>query len=385
MPTFRAVILRHHIRDNCAKIKILVTHHSVRRYIDTGISCSLDDVTRRLKIKSPSVIDACNEIISLYRQKVNNNILKVQDMSADDLVTYLISDADIDFLAYSQSHIDNLIACGRVGAARNRTTAINALKTFSGNVYFKDITVKFLTDFERNLKANSRSVSLYLGEIRTIYNEIKRLHEFSYSPFDKYKIPSQPVAKHRALSVETLRDIFSVKAEHSRERLALDCVKLSFCLIGMNSVDLYTCSIYKDGYITYYRAKTTSRRSDMAEFKVKVQPQIEGLVQMYLDLSGVRVFNFYQRYSDFRSFNKAINIGLKSIMKGLTFYNFRHSWATIAVNLVGIDKWTVHAALNHVDGAMRITDGYIQKDFEFIDLANKKVLDYVIQGPACEH
>lgn len=27
----------------------------------------------------------------------------------------------------------------------------------------------------------------------------------------------------------------------------------------------------------------------------------------------------------------------------------QHSWATIALNKVGIDKYTVHAALNHVD------------------------------------
>ena len=78
---------------------------------------------------------------------------------------------------------------------------------------------------------------------------------------------------------------------------------------------------------------------------------------------------------------KIINEGLKEIGKeigveGLTFYAARHSWATIArSSAVGIDKATVHEALNHVDKEMRITDIYIDKDWTVIWDANKKVLD----------
>lgn len=43
------------------------------------------------------------------------------------------------------------------------------------------------------------------------------------------------------------------------------------------------------------------------------------------------------------------------------YYAARHSWATLAVNKVGIDKYTVHAALNHIDEAMRVTDIYIER------------------------
>lgn len=58
-------------------------------------------------------------------------------------------------------------------------------------------------------------------------------------------------------------------------------------------------------------------------------------------------------------------------------YIARHTWATIAINDVGIDKYTVHTALNHVDETMRVTDIYIKKDWSNIDNANRRVLDFM--------
>lgn len=59
------------------------------------------------------------------------------------------------------------------------------------------------------------------------------------------------------------------------------------------------------------------------------------------------------------------------------FYISRHSWATIALNKVGIDKYIVHAALNHIDDSMKVTDIYIERDFVNENKANAKVIRYV--------
>ena len=82
------------------------------------------------------------------------------------------------------------------------------------------------------------------------------------------------------------------------------------------------------------------------------------------------------------SFTAAINKGLKKTgddlgIDDLEFYAARHTWATIASNEAGVDKYTVHTALNHVDENMRVTDIYIAKSWDSIDAANRKVLDYV--------
>jgi integrase len=106
------------------------------------------------------------------------------------------------------------------------------------------------------------------------------------------------------------------------------------------------------------------------------------LIEKYRDSTGKRIFNFYKYYSNEKIFNKAINYGLKEIgtllgIDDLEYYAARHSWATIALNKVGIDKYTVHAALNHVDESMRVTDIYIERDFVNENKANDKVVKYV--------
>ena len=138
----------------------------------------------------------------------------------------------------------------------------------------------------------------------------------------------------------------------------------------------------RDGMIVYERRKTTDRRSDKALMKVRILPQVESLVEKHLDRTGKRIFGFYRSYSSATNFNRAINNGLKEIGKvlgidDLEYYAARHSWATLAVNKVGIDKYTVHAALNHLDESMKVTDIYIERDFGIENRANEKVLNYV--------
>ena len=157
---------------------------------------------------------------------------------------------------------------------------------------------------------------------------------------------------------------------------------MSRILIGMNAVDLYTCTDLKKGRITYQRTKTKNRRADKAEISVRIEPELKALMKKYKDHTGQRVFNFYKLYSSVDSFTAAINKGLKKIgddlgIDDLEFYAARHTWATIASNEAGVDKYTVHTALNHVDENMRVTDIYIAKSWDSIDAANRKVLDYV--------
>ena len=245
---------------------------------------------------------------------------------------------------------------------------------------------------------SNRVVSLYLGSIRHLFNEAKRQYNdydrdiilISHSPFENFKIPKQEATRKRAISAKDILKIYEMpylldckgREKTGRFNLAKDCFILSFGLIGMNSADLYSCEDIKEDVITYYRAKTSARRNDKAKMKVKVIEVIKPLVEKYRDRTGKKVFNFYQHYSTADAFNKAINYGLKQIgeilqIEDLEYYAARHSWATLAVNKVGIDKYTVHAALNHIDEAMKVTDIYIERDFEVENEANRKVLEYV--------
>lgn len=171
-----------------------------------------------------------------------------------------------------------------------------------------------------------------------------------------------------------------VKGKQCRRDLALDCFKLSFCLLGMNSADLYNVADYDGEYITYFRTKTKDRRNDQAKMVVRVHPFIKPLVEKYQGKE--RVFNFSERFSSMTDLNRSINIGLKEIgeevgIENLQFYSARHSMASIAANEADIDRWTVNLMLNHTDQSMRVTELYIKRDFTPINEANFKLLGYV--------
>ena len=84
--------------------------------------------------------------------------------------------------------------------------------------------------------------------------------------------------------------------------LDLDCFKLSFCLMGMNSADLYNATDYDGEYITYCRTKTKGCRNDHAKMVVRVHPMIKDLIEKYR--GEERVFNFHERFSSMADLNR---------------------------------------------------------------------------------
>jgi integrase len=300
------------------------------------------------------------------------------------------------------------------GTADFYSAAINALIRFinQDNINISKIDTEFLRKFKsfietepsqqgsnrkKTTKKNvpkGRAVSAYLTCIRAIYNrardkyndEDRGIINIPFYPFKKISIKQEQRTRKRALTIEQIQSIINLPYENeivggrwSRFNLAKDCFLISFGLVGMNSADLYYCKSAKNGVITYNRQKTKDRRDDNAEMKIKIEGCIQSLVDKYKD--NERLFTFHRHYADTHNFNRAINKGLKQIGKkldieDLEFYAARHSWATIArSSAVGIDKATVHEALNHVDDKMKITDIYIDRDWKVIWEANKKVLE----------
>ena len=71
---------------------------------------------------------------------------------------------------------------------------------------------------------------------------------------------------------------------------------LSFCLMGMNSADLFLCDTISESKgtltITYNRAKTATRRTDKAKISVNIHPFILPIYEKYKDVSEERVFRY---------------------------------------------------------------------------------------------
>ena len=398
MATFKAIIKKGNKRSNGTwNVVIRFTHETKVRFIPTTMYVTQKDITPSYKIKNVQILDKCEDIIRTYRDRISELNLEFNNIHIDTIVSYLKQKRDKRGISFTEFYQEWMEKHTEIKGMKNYNTSLNAFCAFMGreNILCDEVTVKTMKAFEESLKDRPRAQSLYPNCITRIFNEARDYYNDEDNDIirikhslRKYKPVQQNVAEKRALDVETIRKIFAlpydnikVKGKSSRHDLALDCFRLSFCLMGMNSADIYNASKFDGKTIIYNRTKTKDRRTDKAEIHVDVQPCIMPLVEKYRGKE--RVFNFYERFSSMSDFNRAINIGLKEVGKeigidGLQFYAARHSLATIACNDASIPIYTVNAMLNHTDPKMRITELYIRKDFKAINVANSEVLNFVL-------
>lgn len=416
MPTFKAGI-QNKRKDGTYNVRIRVTHNKEVRRISTNLFATSEDLTRGLKIKNQQIIDISDELIKKCGDACNNMGSEILSMPIAVLIERLKialqggETFQLNFLEYAETKIRG----PSKGTATIYASALNSLRRFilRDEPDISEINVAFLRGFERFIesgpsrrgnnrkkatgkeeeKKGARAVSLYLSCIRALHNRAKEEYNdedrgiinIPYSPFKHFKVKAQPRTRKRAVPVEMIQSITDLPyrrelpGKWSAYNPAKDCFPLSFMSIGMNSADMYYAPPPKENVPVYNRKKTTTRRDDKAEMRVRVEYCAADLVNKYRGTD--RYLNFSSRYSSCKTFNRIINEGLKEIGKeigveGLTFYAARHSRAAIARSAaVGIDKATVHEALNHVDKEMRVTDIYIDKDWTVIWDADKKVPD----------
>ena len=399
-------------------VKLRFTLDRKVKRLSTSLFATPKDLTKELKIKQSSPLKReVDNLIRGYQEKCAKLQIELNHYTLDDVMDDLNGEREkqqtIDFVKFSREWI----ASTSIKGAPNYTTAVNALVRFIGKeeLDINLVTQDFLEGFKSFLNTereartkkllqqgkrvpSNRSLSLYLVSIKKLFNEAKKKYNrkeknlilIAHSPFDDFSIPRQEATRKRAISSDIIKKVWKLPYKDMKKgykstcryNLAKDCFILSFCLMGMNSADLYYATDLQGNTITYNRTKTKARRLDEAKMQVDIPHIVMPIVDKYRDKSGKRIFNFYRYYADEKAFNKAINYGLKEIgsllgVDDLEYYAARHSWATIALNKVGIDKYTIHAALNHVDDAMKVTDIYIERDFVNENKANLKVVKYV--------
>lgn len=404
MLTIKAMVKKDGLRvDRKYNVKLCFTYNRKVKRLSTSLFASPEDLTRSLSFKEGTILkQKVDKLVETYMEMCDKLQVDAHHFILDEIVEMIKADEErhtpVDFIQFSQWWITTTSIKGK----KNYQSAVNAFIAYLGTEHLEasKLTALMLNGFmdylkkQSELRANAltksgkrvptdRSVSLYLGSLRHLFNEAKKKYNdydrniirITNSPFEHVVIPKQQATRKRAITPDQIRSIWQYPYECKKDgtlkqesvvNLAKDCFLLSFCLIGMNSADLFNCTEINNDTITYYRTKTTARRLDKAKMVVTILPFLKPLFEKYRDKTGQRVFKFHLIYNTYKNFNRAINLGLKTIGKELNlfdleYYAARHSWATIALNKVGIDKYVVHEALNHVDESMRVTDIYIEQ------------------------
>lgn len=254
---------------------------------------------------------------------------------------------------------------------------------------FEDINYSWLSDFDRFMEKSGLSQNtrrIHFANIRAAINEAYKRELTDCDPFRRFRLKTEKTAK-RSMPVDELRQLFDYSTEPHTVYYR-DMFKLIFMLIGINTVDLYGLKdITKEGRIEYKRAKTGRL------YSIKVEPEALEIIEKYKGTSAL--LNIADKYKDHRYFRRDTNDALrligevkrvgrggkkeyKPLWPELTTYWARHTWATLAADL-DIPDATISLALGH-SGENRVTDIYIKRNQKKVDVANRRVLDWVLYG-----
>ena len=384
-------------KDGSRSVMIRLVSGKTQKHIPTQVTLAKNEYREysdgRIKVLNNNKYFDIEDFLSNIQTKVNEVLRNNYGLTltAEQIINHIFKPTKNEirkknFFTFAEDWIE----ASSIKDKANYRSALNSLKKFCNSTYlpFGDMNVQLLIGFSNSLKDTKRAQSQYLAAIRHIYNQaalqFNTDDDIVLSPylFVRFKVPKQKPAGQRALSIEQLREFFRYEPKTRIEEMAKDLALLSLCLMGTNAIDFYNSTKYDGRIFAYERTKTKDARDDHAHIEIAVDERIKPLFDKYRCKDGSKVFHF-GKYAGYESFYQSIRVALRRIRdylgwETLQFYQFRHSMATIARNELGIDKATVDEMLNHV-GSNRIADIYIKKDYKQINIANKKVVDYVFE------
>ena len=350
MLTIKAEVEKGKVRnDGTYNVRIRFTKDRVVKRMSTDLFATKEDLTADSKLKEESIIkQEADRLVLHYRMLYTSMHLDSENYDVNEIVSRLLckdeAEKPIDFIAFSKKWISETTIKGK----DNYNTALKSFIRFIGKEEFdiKRITVDLLEQYRdyiikvrgERVKAleaegkrvpSNRCLSLYLMSLKHLYGEAQKFYNkpdkgfmrIPHTPFEYFKIPKQEATRKRAIQPEQIKAIWNLPyqnihkgAKHTcRPDLAKDCFILSFCLMGINSADLYNATLLRGNRLVYYRTKTKDRRLDKAKMEVTVPDMVLPIIEKYRDTTGQRLFKFYKDYRDHKAFNKAINKGLKEI------------------------------------------------------------------------
>ena len=303
-----------------------------------------------------------------------------------------------------------IAGCAKTTTAAIYKTSLNNLIEYERDIdslRFKDMNVAWLRKYQRWLfdtkKMSVNGANVYLRNLRTVFNyalknELTRARypfrdvDMSTVEPDKFMVPwdtflewvSKPMADGRAF----YRDLFM----------------LSFYLCGIRPVDLLHVkkSQVRDGRLEYWPMKLNGR----TRLSIKIEPEAQAIIDRYAGQEYL--LNVLESRTDYKAFMQHWNKALKAvgedryteklcrngkkyqivnhvgIIPKITIYYARILWASYAYNELDTPMDTISQGLGHKNG-LRVTNFYVKRSNEKVDVANRRMIDRLNQSLAAFH
>lgn len=395
MATFKTVVQSKRA-DGYYVVYIRLTHNRKVIYLKTDKMVNEKGITPKKEVKDAFVLNSCLATITGWIEKLNK--VEHEKWSAEQVRDFLQQDDDdISFSDFSRAYLDKIRGTYMPHSIKRYEAALKSLETYANkqNILFSELTTTFIEGWIDSMKGFRRIKMQYPILIKRLFNEgVKQYNDYDTglmrikrNPWIKVEIPKAAVPEKKAITMEDCRAFFALQADSAMQQQALDVCKMIFCLAGINTADIFYMKKenFYDGIIHYERKKTRTKRADRAYIEMRVPDMLLPTFEKYkTEDSDEYLFDFHKRYCTSDSLSTSLSANIISLCKeklGMTEsfytpYTFRHTWATIAQNDVGVGYEEIGFALNHIS-THKVTMGYVKPDFTRAWELNEKVIEKV--------
>src|SRR5690606_15357672 len=354
----------------------------------------------RLRNEEKQIREGLETIKSFYEEKARDLRTFTFDGLEKAISTKPGEQTNVFF--HYDCYIAELLRYNQFSTASNYQLSAKSLKAYlqarrinnTGILFFQDVTVRFLNDFEHwMIKEQGRSsttVGMYLRALRTVFNKAidAEVIDQEIYPFGsrKYEIPSSTNVK-KSLNTQELNTLFKAVPSTPEQEIARDYWFFSFSCNGMNLKDIINLrwENIHDDQIVFIREKTKrTKKTNIKPIQVPLTAFARDFIKKYGNVRAGKGLVFpvldeqmpeEEMHRKKQNFIRYINQHLKKLAidnglpKDISTYWARHSFSTAAIRKNASMEY-VSEALGHSD--LRTTKNYFSG---FEDKTKQEILE----------
>jgi integrase len=344
---------------NEVPLYIRLTANRKSQFIALGVSVIIDywdEKAMQVKRGHPNMARINNFLTTKFAE-LQSKAIESEEKTPDNTnkVSQLLKGIEkVDFLKYFDEYNQRLLLKNKINSHRRSNTVYNKIKDYMKGepLYFEDITVKWLKDYEHHL------ISIVKNSMNTLYTEMKAIRKLineannediisiPKSPFTKYKLKWEQVDKNYLTEGELMAVENLELPENSCIKVHRDIYVFATYAGGLRISDIFQLR-WRDFDGEKICIKTQKTNSIVS---IKLPNKSKEIINSYkTNASGLNSFVFpilskYNNLEDEKEKQRAISAANAYVNKDLTklakmaeiekhihFHTSRHTFATRAL------------------------------------------------------
>ena len=371
-------------KDGLYLVRFRITFDKKQFFYKSGIYCKKEDWDEVLEKKNTKLIKELRERATSGHDAIKANIkavIAINGVFSFDKFNNLIKKNTSDTLnAAFIAKINETKSDGKIGTSIYYNCALKSIEKFAGNnILFSDITVKWLTNYEKHMIDNDATyttVGMYCRALRTIINVAKENNIIKPNdyPFGAkkglYQIPTGE-GRSMALTLQQIGELMKAEVSETENKYR-DLWFFSYLCNGINIGDLCRLkhSDIENDIISFYRQKTINTSKHKVKIEAVLLPQMKEIIKRWNTNKNQTdyVFPFLtgkedptQTKKQVQNITRLINKHIKRIAErinidNISTYTARHSFATV-LKRSGANIAYISESLGHTD--IKTTTSYL--------------------------